>query len=96
MPKPRHQQINHAGLEVVADEFTGKATVVALSGVTNLTDSSAGTAGNTIVAIPAAVSSVGADTTAATTASVNASLAAIRTDLASLTAKVNVILTALK
>ena len=64
--------------------------------ITNLTDSTAGTPGATLTAIPAAVSSVGTDTTAATTVSVNASLAILRNDLASLNAQINVLTAALK
>lgn len=92
MAKPRHQQMDFRGLEILADEFTSSE----VAAIVNLTDSSAGTPTNTIVAIPAAVNSSGADTTAATTVSVNASLAAIRNEVASLTAKVNQIINALK
>lgn len=93
---PKHKQEDHLGLEILADQFTGKFIAGTLAAVANLTDSSAGTATDIVVAIPAAVASVGTDTTAATVTSVNASLAAIRNEVASLTAKVNAILTALK
>lgn len=96
MALPKHQQEDHLGLEILAAQFSGKFNSAALTAVLNLTDSSAGTATDIVVAIPAAVSSVGTDTTAATTVSVNASLAAIRNEAASLTAKVNAILNALK
>lgn len=91
MAKPRHQQLDYRGLEILADEFTS-AEVAA---ITVLTDSSAGTPTNTIVAIPAATQA-STDTSAASLTSTNASLAAIRNEVASLTAKVNAIINALK
>lgn len=98
---PKHRRLDYNGLEIEASYFTGAVNgdIVAtdLVAVSALTDSTAGTPSLTVVAaIPAAVNSAGADTTAATTVSVNASLAAIRNDLSTLTAKVNVILAALK
>lgn len=95
MPKPRHQQINHAGLEVVADEFTGKMNSGALASVATLTDNSAGTADNTVAAMPAATAAT-TDTSAASLTSVNTALTAVRNNVADLTAKVNAILNALK
>jgi hypothetical protein len=96
MSLPKHQQEDHLGLEILASQFTGKHNAPTLTAIANLTDQSTGTATDFVVAIPAAVASVGADTSAATVVSVNASLAAIRNEVASLAAKVNAILTALK
>lgn len=60
-----------------------------------LTDSTTGTAGNTLAAIPAATAAT-TDTTAASLASVNATNAVLRNEIASLGAKVNAIIAALK
>lgn len=96
MPKTsRSQKMDFKGLEIVADEFTGKVTSAAVVAITNLTDNSAGTADNTVAAMPAAVAAA-TDTTAASLASVNTTLTAIRNNVADLTAKVNALLTALK
>lgn len=108
---PKHQQEDHVGLEIKADFFTGTLNGSALDpdvvAIVNLTDSSGGTSGgNTVAAIgiatPAAVNSV-TDASASTTVSVNAAitylntqLTAIRNDVATLTAKLNALLTALK
>lgn len=95
MALPKHQQEDHLGLEILAAQFTGKMNSSALAAIANLTDSSAGTPTDIVVAIPAAVAAT-TDTTAAQLVSVNASFAAIRNEVASLAAKVNAILTALK
>lgn len=58
--------------------------------VASLTDSSGGVSGGaTIPVVPAAVASVGADTTAATVVSVNASITALKNDVATLAATLN-------
>lgn len=93
MAKAKHLQWDWRGLELLVDEVT----LTDLAAIVALTDSTAGTPSTTTVAaIPAAVASVGADTSAATVVSVNASLAAIRNDLATLTAKLNIVLNAVK
>lgn len=66
----------------------------ALTSVTQLTDSSGGTANNTIAAIPAATAA-DTDTSAASLASTNASIDAITDGLADLAAKVNAIIAAM-
>ena len=65
----------------------------AVGALTSLTDSSGGTADNTIAAIPAATAA-STDTSAASLTSTNASITAIKNGLADLTAKVNAILSA--
>lgn len=65
-----------------------------LVGVTALTDSSGGTANNTIAAIPAATQAT-TDTTAASLTSTNASINALKDAVADLAAKVNEIIAAL-
>ena len=63
------------------------------AGPTELTDNTAGTPStSSLASIPAAVASTGADTTAATAVSVNASLAAVRNDLSSLNTLTNALL----
>ncbi len=94
MPKPRHEQLDYKGLEIVADEFTGKVTSAALSGVANLTGT-VGTANDTMTAVAAATAAT-TDTSAASLTSVNTAITAINNNLADLQAKVNAILTALK
>lgn len=94
MPKSRHEQMDFKGLEIVADEFTGKATVVALSGVATLSGA-VGTANDTMTAVAAATAAT-TDTSAASLTSVNTAITAINNNLADLQAKVNAILTALK
>lgn len=69
-----------------------KAQTVALVA---LTDSTTGTVGNTLAAIPAATAAT-TDTSAASLASVNASLGVLRNEVASLSAKINAIIAALK
>lgn len=97
MPKPKHEQMDFAGLEIVADEFTGtfNGTVGgALSGVTALTNSTGVTANNTVENVPAATAA-STDTSAASLASTNTALTAIENSLSDLTAKVNEIIAAL-
>lgn len=96
MPYPRHQQVDMKGLEVVADSFLGSVTLSDLTTTANLTDSTAGTPSTTVVAAIPAATAATTDTSAASLTSVNASLAALRNDLSTLTGKVNAILTALK
>lgn len=98
MPKTsRSQQLNYKGLEIIADEFTGKVntTSSAITSLVALTDSSGGTADNTVAAIPNATAAT-TDTTAASLASVNTTITAIKNDIADLAAKVNAIIAALK
>lgn len=73
----------------------GVAGADALAAVVALTNSTGATANNTVENVPAAVASVGADTSAATVVSVNAAITAIENDISDLTAKVNEILAAL-
>lgn len=61
----------------------------------NLTDNSAGTADDTIAAMPNAVAA-STDATAAQLVSVNTTFLALRNNIADLTAKVNALLTASK
>lgn len=100
MPKPKHEQWDFRGNEIIADEFTGtlNGTVAgALTGVTVLTNSTGATANNTVENVPLAVAAAtGADTaTLPTLVSVNASITAIENDLSDLAAKINEIINAL-
>lgn len=79
--------------EVVAQTDAAVAGVVAIGALTPLTDSSGGTANNTIAAIPAATAAV-TDTTAASLTSTNASITALTNAVADLAAKVNSIIAA--
>lgn len=86
-------------LENLLDELGVTAEqAAAVQAIVALTNNSAGTADNTVAAMPAAVAAAtGADTnTLPTLASVNATLTAIRNNVADLTVKVNAIITALK
>lgn len=98
MPKPRHEQMDFAGLEIVADEFTGTfngdVVVASLASVANL-GGTVGTANDTMTAVAAATGAT-TDTSAASLTSVNTAITAINNNLADLQAKVNAILTALK
>lgn len=96
MTKPKHQQMDWRGLEVLADEFTGTIALSDLSAVVALTDSTSGTPSTTTVAAISAATAATTDTSAASLASVNTALGQIRNDLATLTAKLNVVLNALK
>lgn len=101
----RSDQEDHKGLEIIADAFSlPDGTVVssatkgaAIVALVALTDSSGGASGgNTVPVVPAAIASVGTDTSAATVVSVNASITAIKNDIATLSAKVNALIAALK
>lgn len=97
MTKPKHEQMDFAGLEIVADEFTGTFTGTvtgALAAVTALTDNTGATANDTIENVPAATAA-STDISAASLTSTNASLTAIENNIADLTAKVNAIIAAL-
>lgn len=93
MTKPKYEQMDFSGLELVASEFTGTVNG-ALSGVTALTDNTGATANNTIENVPAATAA-STDTSAASLTSTNASLTAIENNIADLTAKVNAIINAM-
>lgn len=99
MPKTQNNQMDFRGLELVADEFTGvfngTVNLVAVDAVVALTDSSAGTADDTVAAMPAATAA-STDTSAASLASVNTTFTAIRNNVADLTVKLNALLAALK
>lgn len=75
----------------VASQIEG--VVAAVGALTPLTDSSGGTANNTIAAIPAATAAA-TDTTAASLTSTNASITALQNAVADLAAKVNAIIAA--
>lgn len=88
------------------DPATGKAQLlldgVAITGVTvqaaitALTDSSGGTSGgNTVPVVPAATAAT-TDTTAASLASTNAAITALKNDVATLSAKLNATMAAIK
>lgn len=98
MPKPRHEQMDFKGLELVADEFTGQfngsVTVPDLASVAIL-GGTVGTANDTMTAVAAATAAT-TDTSAASLASVNTAITAVNNNLADLQAKVNAILNALK
>lgn len=95
MPKTKDKQIDFRKMEVVADEFTGKLTSANVVAIAQLTNNSAGTANDTVEAMPAATAA-STDTSAASLASVNTTLTAIRNNVADLTVKLNALLTALK
>lgn len=97
MPKPKHEQWDFRGSEIIADEFTGtlNGTVAgALAGVTVLTNSTGATANNAVENVPAATAA-STDTSAASLASTNAAITAIENDISDLTAKINEIINAL-
>jgi hypothetical protein len=98
MPKSRHEQMDFAGLEIVADEFIGSfngdVAVASLASVANLSGT-VGTANDTMTAVAAATAAT-TDTSAASLTSVNTAITAINNNLADLQAKVNAILNALK
>lgn len=95
MPKTKDKQMDFRKLEIVADEFTGKLTSAAVVAIAALTNNSAGTANDTVEAMPAATAA-STDTSAASLASVNTTLTAIRNNVADLTVKLNALLAALK
>lgn len=75
---------------------TDRGGVLQQSAITALTDSSGGTSGgNTVAAVPAATAA-STDTSAASLTSTNASITAIKNDIATLAAKVNAINAAIK
>lgn len=75
---------------------TQRGGVLQQSAIPALTDSSGGTSGgNTVASIPAATAAT-TDTTAASLASTNAAITAVKNDVATLTAKVNALVAALK
>lgn len=94
MALPKHQQMDFAGLELVASQFTGKINSADLSAIANLSGA-VGTADNAMTAVSAATAAT-TDTSAALLTSVNTSITQINNNLADLQAKVNAILTALK
>jgi hypothetical protein len=67
----------------------------AITAIVALTNSTGGTANDTVQAVPQATAAV-TDTTAASLTSTNAALTIINNDMADLTVKVNAILAALK
>lgn len=90
-------QMDFRGLEILAGQFTGAINGVvsgALSGVTQLTDSTGATPNNTIENVPAATAA-STDTSAASLTSTNAALTAIENSLSDLAAKVNAIIAAM-
>lgn len=75
---------------------TDRGGVLQQAAITALTDSSGGTSGgNTVPAVPAATAAT-TDTSAASLASTNASITALKNDIATLAAKVNAINAAIK
>lgn len=98
MPKTsRSEKMDFKGLEIIADEFTGAMSNPAVAAIVKVTNSTGGTVSNTAAVVPAAVAAAtGADTaTLPTLISVNASITAIKNDLAVAVAKINEILNAL-
>lgn len=98
----KHKQVDQVGLEIKADYFTGLLNgsvqdpdVIAIN---NLTDSSGGTSGGDTVPAVAniALSTSNTYTDAAVNTAVNTALTSVRNDIATLAAKVNALLTALK
>ena len=86
---------HYSGPVVSAGGFIGTVKG-ATSGIGLLTDSSGGTSGGaTIPAVPAATAA-STDTTAASLASTNAAITALKNDIATLAAKVNAINNAFK
>lgn len=75
---------------------TDRGGVLQQSAITAITDSSGGTSGgNTVAAVPAATAAT-TDTSAASLASTNAALTVIKNDFATLSAKYNALLAAVK
>ena len=75
---------------------TDRGGVLQQAAITALTDSSGGTSGgNTVPAVPAATAAT-TDTSAASLTSTNASITALKNDIATLAAKVNAINAAIK
>lgn len=94
MPMSKAETLVALGMpaEVAKAITTAKPQVAAIMA---LTDSSGGTASDTVEVIPAAVAAA-TDTTAASLASVNTMRTAIQNDIADLAAKFNALLAALK
>ncbi|ELQ6226004.1 hypothetical protein ACMS02_001390 [Cronobacter turicensis] len=79
-----------------APTSTDRGGVLQQAAITAITDSSGGTSGgNTVAAVPAATAAT-TDTSAASLASTNAAIAAIKNDFATLSAKYNALLAAVK
>ncbi|HCR2217069.1 TPA: hypothetical protein ONE11_000602 [Enterobacter hormaechei subsp. steigerwaltii] len=75
---------------------TERGGVLQQAAITAITDSSGGTSGgNTVPAVPAATAAT-TDTSAASLASTNASITALKNDIATLSAKYNALLAAVK
>lgn len=75
---------------------TDRGGVLQQAAITALTDSSGGTSGgNTVPAVPAATAAT-TDTSAASLTSTNASITALKNDIATLSAKYNALLAAVK
>lgn len=81
--------------EVATQIDSAVASKTQVAALVALTDSSGGTANNTVELVPAATAA-STDTSAASLASVNTMRTAIQNDIADLAAKVNAIITALK
>lgn len=81
--------------EVATQIDSAVAAKTQVAALVALTDSSGGTANNTVELVPAATAA-STDTSAASLASVNTMRTAIQNDIADLAAKVNAIITALK
>lgn len=94
MPMSKAETLVALGMpaEVAKAIATAKPQIVA---IVALTDSSGGTASDTVEVIPAAVAAA-TDVTAASLASVNTMRTAIQNDIADLAAKLNALLAALK
>lgn len=100
MPLDKSHQMDFAGLELVADEFTGvfngTVTSAALDAIVALGGTITGaTANDTMTAVADAVAAA-TDTSAASLASVNTAIAAIENNFADLQAKVNALIAALQ
>lgn len=90
---------NAAGKQSLIVEGSVLTSISQQAAITALTDSSGGTSGgNTVQAVPAVVAAAtGADTaTLPTKASVDATVTALKNDIATLTAKLNAALEAIK
>jgi len=84
-----------SAVEAFAASGGGIADKPQIAALVALTDSSGGTANNTVEVIPAATAAT-TDTSAASLTSTNASITAIKNDVADLTAKMNTVIAALK
>lgn len=101
MPKDsKSNQMDFKGLELIADEFTGTfngtiTTKPQITALVSLTNSTGGTANDTVQAVTQATAAT-TDLTAASLVSTNAALTLVNNDIADLTVKINAIITALK